>query len=179
VISVRADCSSRRVVRITRRAPRARRPRRTRIARIIQIASRSPDTHFDLLRLRFFALRDIQGQHAILVVGLDTVRIHGVREREAAAERAIRPLDAQIIIFVNLLLEPTISADREDVVLDADVEISLLDLIQEIGDESGVLTSLLELHQTGGELGPPSATVRHFSRRLIFTSCAFLLTCFS
>lgn|SRR5690242_16202489 len=40
---------------------------------------RGGDVHLDLLRLRFFALRNAQAQDAILVVGLDRLRIHGVR----------------------------------------------------------------------------------------------------
>ena len=61
--------------------------------------------YFDLLRLRFLALRDVQRQRAILIVGLDLLRVHGVRQREAPGERAIRAFDAQVVFLFRLLLK--------------------------------------------------------------------------
>src|ERR1700688_4525045 len=77
--------------------------------------------HLDLLRFRFLALREAQRQHTILVISLDCIRFHGVRQREAPAERAIGALDAQIVVFVHLALELAFAADREDIILNADV----------------------------------------------------------
>src|SRR5579864_8818705 len=79
------------------------------------------DVDLDLLWFRFLALRNVEREHAILIVGLDGLRVHGIREREAASERTIRALHAQIVVLIHFLLELAFSANREDVVLDADV----------------------------------------------------------
>src|ERR1700676_4249733 len=60
--------------------------------------------HLDLLRLCFFGLRDVQRQHAIVIVGLDWVGVYGAGQREAPAERAIGAFDAQIVVLVQLRL---------------------------------------------------------------------------
>src|SRR5713101_4638176 len=79
--------------------------------------------HLDLLWLRFLALRYAQRQHAILIIGLDGLRIHRVRQRKAPAERAIGAFDAQIVVFVHLILKLAFAANREDVVLHTDVQV--------------------------------------------------------
>src|SRR5215469_14053548 len=84
---------------------------------------RSFHVHLDLLRFGFFPLWHRQGEHAVLVLGLDGLAIHGVRQREAAAERTIGALDAQIILLFHFLLEFALTANGKDVVLDPDVEL--------------------------------------------------------
>src|SRR5260370_26411170 len=59
---------------------------------------RSPHGDLDLLRLRFLFLRDGQRQHAVLIVGLDRFRIHGVLQRKASSEEAVRDLHTQVVV---------------------------------------------------------------------------------
>src|SRR5207302_5154423 len=89
---------------------------------------RSADIDFDLLRLGFLTLGNAQRQNTVLILGLDRVSIHGIRKREAASERAIRALDAQVVLFVHLLLELALTANGEDVVLHANVQILGIDI---------------------------------------------------
>jgi hypothetical protein len=42
-----------------------------------------PTFTFDLLRFRFCALRKAERQHAVLIIGFDSIRFHGVGQRKA------------------------------------------------------------------------------------------------
>src|SRR5712664_316602 len=81
------------------------------------------DVYLDLLGLGFLALGEAERQHAIVIVGLYGVRLYGVGQREAAAERAIGALDAQIVVLVRLGVELAFAANGEDVVLHTDVQV--------------------------------------------------------
>src|SRR5713101_5202138 len=109
---------------------------------------------FDLLWLGFFALRDGQSQHPVLVIGLNRVRIHGIRQREAPGERAIRALHTQVVFFLHLLLELAFTANRQDVVLHADVQILGIDFRQ-IGLHHEFMLGLVDIHgrSPGSEAG--------------------------
>src|SRR3974390_97721 len=89
---------------------------------------RSFHIDFDLLRLGFLSLLNAQRQYAVAVIGFDRFAVHGVRQREAACKRTIRALHAQIVFFVHLLLELALTTNRQDVVLDTNVELLWLDL---------------------------------------------------
>src|SRR6266481_2029255 len=91
---------------------------------------RSRDVDLDLLRLGFLVLQDGQRQHAVLVVRLDGIRIHGVGQWEAAGEGTVRAFHAQVVLFVHFLLELAFSANGQDVVLPADVQILWIDVRQ-------------------------------------------------
>src|SRR6516164_5368913 len=110
----------------------------------------SLDRHvdLDLLGLGFLALRNGEGQDAVFVLGLDGLGTHGVREREAAAEAAVGALDAQVVVFVHLLLELALAANREDVVLDADVEVLGLH-VGKVGLDDEFLTGLIDVDRRG------------------------------
>src|SRR5216683_2721926 len=109
---------------------------------------------FDLLWLGFFALRDRQSQHPVLVIGLNRIQIHGIRQREAPGERAIRALHAQVVVVVHLLLELAFTANRQDVVLHADVQILGIDFRQ-IGLHHEFMLGLVDIHgrSPGSEAG--------------------------
>src|SRR5215469_9876979 len=62
------------------------------------------------------------------MLGLDSFDIHGIGQREAAAERPVRALHTQILVFLDFLLELALTPDGENVVLDADVELLGLDV---------------------------------------------------
>src|ERR1700690_1623853 len=80
--------------------------------------TRAGDGHFYLARFGFFALRQRDGQYAVLVFGGDRFRVQCVGQREAAAERAVGALDAQEVLLGYGLFKLTLSAYREQVVLD-------------------------------------------------------------
>src|SRR5258705_10292639 len=81
------------------------------------------NTHLDLFRLGFLALRNAQRQHTILVISLDGFAVHGVGQREAAGEGAIRTFDAQVVLLVHFLLELAFTTDSQNVVLDPNVQL--------------------------------------------------------
>src|SRR6476660_8143852 len=83
---------------------------------------RRTQIYFDLLRLCFFTLWNRQSQHSVLIVGLDRFRVHGIGKREAPAKSSIRAFHAQIILFVHLLLELALTANRKDVIFHTNVQ---------------------------------------------------------
>src|SRR5271169_3733771 len=81
----------------------------------------------DLLRLGFSALGQIDGQHAVVVLRVDVLGVHGVRQRERAGETAVAALNATEVLFLLFLLELALAADGKRVVLDLHVEVFLID----------------------------------------------------
>src|SRR5713226_1693804 len=102
------------------------------------------NSHFDLLRLGFLALRKAQRQHTILIIGLDGFRFHGVGQREAAAEGAIGAFDAQIVVFVHVLLKLAFAANGEDVVLHADVQVLRIH-VRQVGLDDQFILGLIDV----------------------------------
>src|SRR5215831_371300 len=110
--------------------------------------------HLDLLRLGFLTLRDAEGQHTVLVVGLYGLGVDGVGEREAAGERAIAALDAQIVLVLRLfagpgragdLFELALAADGQNVVLDANVELLRFD-VRQVGLDHELMLVFEDVH---------------------------------
>ena len=87
---------------------------------------RNPD--LDLLRLRFLTLRQVYGQKAVVVVGLDGLGVHRIRQRETARERAVGAFHSKVVVLVDLLLELALAGNRQSVVLDANVDVLLVDV---------------------------------------------------
>ena len=81
----------------------------------------------------------IEVQHPILVIGLYPLRVDRVRQREAATECAVRPLDAQVVVLLDFLLELALAANGEHVVLYADIEFLGIDSGQVCLDQQFVL----------------------------------------
>src|ERR1700721_423624 len=79
------------------------------------------NVHLHLTRLGFFALRQGDGQNAVFVFGGDRFRVQRIRQREAAAERAVGALHAQEILLRYGLVKLTLPMNREQVFLDAHV----------------------------------------------------------
>src|SRR5260370_25495893 len=61
--------------------------------------------YFDLLRLSFGFLGQLDLQHALLVVGLNAIMVDGVGEGEGADEAAVLPLHSGEVILYFFLLE--------------------------------------------------------------------------
>src|SRR6266436_2662052 len=106
---------------------------------------RGSHVDLDLLGLGFLTLRDTQRQDAVFVRGLDGFRIHGVRQREAAGERAVRALYPQIVLFAHILLKLALATNRQDVVLHADVQVLRINL-REIGFHHQLVLGLVDVH---------------------------------
>jgi hypothetical protein len=85
--------------------------------------------HRNALGLRRSRLRDMHFEHPRLIGRSDLVRVHGGAQREAPAERAIRPFAVMRIAVLPVLafvLDGPFALQRQDVVLNADVDIILL-----------------------------------------------------
>src|SRR5262249_3442343 len=80
------------------------------------------DVDLDRPRLGLFPQRNANGEDAILVLGRDPVRIHGLRQRERTAEGAVAPLDVVVLLVLDVGRRLLLTADRQHEVLDADVD---------------------------------------------------------
>src|ERR1700741_88096 len=122
----------------------------------------------DLLRLGFLALRNDQRQDAILVIGLDGLGVHGAGKREAAAEGAISALDPQIVFLIHFLLEFACTANRKDVVLDADVQIPGLN-VRKVGLDDELVLCLVDVDsgRPGGQVGLVRRAVKGLAEEAI------------
>src|ERR1700741_4586623 len=85
------------------------------------------DVDLDLLRLGFRLLGQNDLQNALLIVGLDLLRIHGRRQGESGGEAAILPLDPAEILFFLFLLELALAVHGQNIILHAHIDILLVD----------------------------------------------------
>src|SRR5256885_4057609 len=61
------------------------------------------DSYFDLLRLGFFALCQLDFQHAVFIIGVHAVGVDRVRQSERTREAAIAAPDALEVLFLLFL----------------------------------------------------------------------------
>src|ERR1700751_5111609 len=80
----------------------------------------------DLLRLGFSFLRQLDLQDALVIVGRDVLSLNCVGQSEGAGEAAILPLDTAIGFFLLIFLELSLAVHGEGVVLDADIDVLLV-----------------------------------------------------
>src|SRR5258708_4798010 len=130
--------------------------------------SRSSNVDLDLLGLGFLFLRDAERQHAVLIVCLDGFRIHGVRQREASSERAVRALNTKIVLFVDLLLDLALATNRQNIVLHTDVQILGIDFRQ-IGLDDQFKFGLVDVHRRrpGREAGLCALALKNIAEQPI------------
>src|SRR5258708_9074845 len=81
----------------------------------------------DLLRTRFLALRHANQEHSVIVRRLDVLRVQRVRQRERAGERSIDALHTMISVLLHFILEAALTAESQNVVFNANVDILLAD----------------------------------------------------
>src|SRR5437016_1116790 len=110
------------------------------------------NTNLDLLGLGFGFLCEVDLQHALIVVGAYLPRVHRVRQRERAGEASVLPLDATEVLLFLFLLELALAVDGKGVVLDADVNVFLVDArdFNFQGDVVLVLVDIDRRCETGG-----------------------------
>src|SRR6202035_1338568 len=85
------------------------------------------DVYLDLLGLGFSLLRQSDLQNALVVVRRDFLGVHGCGQSEGAGEAAILALHTAIVLFLLFVLDLALAVNREDVVLNADIDIFLID----------------------------------------------------
>src|SRR5215469_6358389 len=85
------------------------------------------DVDLDLLRLSFGFLGQLNLQHALVVVSLNALGVDRVRKREQTGEAAILTLHAAVVLFLLFLLELALAVYGQRVVLDADIDVLLVD----------------------------------------------------
>src|ERR1700687_5136276 len=107
---------------------------------------RGCDVDLDLLGLGSLTLRDRQRQHAVLVIRLDRFSVDGVRQRETPREGTIGTLDTQALVFVHLLLELALPANRQNVVLHANIQILGIN-VREIGFHHQLVLGLVDIYR--------------------------------
>src|SRR5436309_10995748 len=79
----------------------------------------------DSLGLRRFGLRQHDLENTVLVARPDLRNVHRRRESEGTGEAAVEALDPMVILVLDVLLAHPLAAEREDAVLDVDVDVLL------------------------------------------------------
>src|SRR6185503_3238828 len=84
-----------------------------------------PRPDLDPAALGLRSLGHVQREDALPVVGGDRVALHGARQREGALEAAIAALPEMVALLFRVLLAllRLLAADREDVVLELDLDV--------------------------------------------------------
>src|SRR6516225_4904579 len=95
--------------------------------------------YFDLLRLGFFTFGQSDLKHAIVELSLDVVRVDCWRQSEGSGKTAVAALDPVEVVLLFLMIHLAFTADGQDAVLQADVEIFLLDTRRFCGQNDVVL----------------------------------------
>src|ERR1700722_4666460 len=85
------------------------------------------DVHFDLLGFGFSLFGQSDLQHAFVVVGYNLLRVHRGGQGESAGEGAIMTLHAAIVLFLLFLFDLALAVHGQRVVLDADIDVFLID----------------------------------------------------
>src|ERR1017187_6667479 len=103
------------------------------------------DFDLDLPRLGGFLLGQRHGEHAILEVRRDVLRIEGIGHREAAYETAVAALDAVIAFFGVFLAELALARNGQRLVLHANVNVLQID-VRQIGFQHQFVLGLVDVH---------------------------------
>src|SRR5215210_1113623 len=99
------------------------------------------DLDRDAARLARLGLGDADLEHALVERGGDRLWVDAIRQRERAAEAAVRPLDAVEALPALLVLGLALARDGQDVALDVDRDVALAEAGQ-IGLEREVVLGL-------------------------------------
>src|SRR5690606_16100452 len=98
--------------------------------RIGRARARSMNLDLDRARLLRLRLRQMDLEHAVAAFRRDLVDIDIVRQREASRELAVERFAPMLPLVVGRLLDAPLAAQRQHAVLDADIDVFLLDLGQ-------------------------------------------------
>src|SRR5436305_5044885 len=88
---------------------------------------RAADADLDLPRLRLLGLPHVQLQHTVLVLGLDRLLRHPLREPDRAREGAVPALEAVVAPVLDLLLALTLRRHGQRVRVELDRDLLLRD----------------------------------------------------
>src|SRR5450759_3631422 len=114
----------------------------------------------DALGLLLLGLRYRDREDAVLVAGLDLLRLHALREGQAALEAAEAPLDAVVPLVVDLLLELALALDGEHVVVDLDLDVVGVHA-RELGLEDDRVGGVEDVDRRQPALLPPAPDLVH------------------
>src|SRR5687767_13928758 len=104
------------------------------------------DFDVDRAGLRLFPERQLHREHAVLEVRADLARIDGVGQRERPVERAVRPLDPAVALFLHLRVELLVALQDEGAVLDADLDVLAADAGQLGAHHQVMVVGLEDVH---------------------------------
>src|SRR5512141_3380664 len=90
---------------------------------LLSLESRLHRRDPDLLRLRLLALRQLDGEDAVVERGRDVLVVDVRRNREGADELSVAPLDAVIVLVAVVLLELALSFEGENAVFEPDQDL--------------------------------------------------------
>ena len=116
-------------------------------------------------RLRCFPQRQAHAEHAVLVVRLDLRRVHRGGQREAAAEAAIGPLHAPVVLALHLGRQRPFAADGQRAVLHRDGNGLTLHLGQFRLDDERPVRTFVDVHGRH----PPAIAAQAALQRRQFT----------
>src|SRR5215471_11374590 len=95
--------------------------------RTIQTGSKALfDFDFDYLRPGFLAFLDDDPQHSLIELRCKGLQFKGRRQSERPDEFTIAALYSVIVLFLDILLELALTADRQNVALDQDMDVFFL-----------------------------------------------------
>src|ERR1700728_2121266 len=103
------------------------------------------DADLDLLRLGFFTLGHMQGQHSVAIFGSNVLRADCVRQGKAPHERAVGAFDSEAVVFLDVLLEFPFATDGQCIVDDADVDI-LVAKVRKVGFHDQLVRGLVNVY---------------------------------
>src|SRR4030095_4830879 len=91
-------------------------------------------------------------QHALIIVGAHLLGIYETRQRERASEASVLSLDATVVFLFLFLLQLTLAVYGEGVVLNANINVSLVDA-RDFNLQGDVVLVFVDVHwrrKTGG-----------------------------
>src|SRR6267378_976819 len=108
----------------------------------------SADVYLDLLRLGFSFLRQLDLQHALVIVSLDIIMVDRRGQIEGTSKAAILTLHAAVVLFFFFLLELALTVHGQGVVLDADINVLLVDA-RHFDFQGDIVLVLVDVHGRG------------------------------
>src|SRR5512132_1144806 len=104
------------------------------------------DVDLDLFRLQLFRLRQPDLQHAVAIGRLHFVGLNGHRQLHQALELPVRALEVQERLLLQLLLEPALASDGQQIPRDRHGHV-LLVYARDLDREHEVVLGLVHVHE--------------------------------
>src|SRR5207302_2255561 len=95
----------------------------------------------------------------VLVLGVGLLRVNRTGQREAAHERAIRPLDTMVVVLLHLVLKLALALEVQGAVLDADLDLFRVHA-RELRLQHYVVLGFVDVHRRSPGSGAQIALVK-------------------